>query len=135
MNRKINKPQMMAPRVTPLEDVCTQSTVTPVDCVHTYASALAYVDGRPQGAQPLTYAQQSIRVVWESRTVRFRHDERRLIFKQSNRTRMTRIRQIFTDTSIRAHQCQPLRQLTSPTRMALAIRGDPCSISSSGGHI
>ncbi|MDD1744765.1 MAG: hypothetical protein LUQ20_02995 [Candidatus Methanoperedens sp.] len=37
------------------------STVTPVDCVHTYASALAYVDGRPQGAQPLTYALQGIR--------------------------------------------------------------------------
>ena len=28
------------------------STVTPVDCVHTYASALAYVDGRPQGRNP-----------------------------------------------------------------------------------
>jgi len=38
------------------------STVTPVDCVHTYASALAYVDGRPQGAQPLTYALRGIRV-------------------------------------------------------------------------
>jgi hypothetical protein len=46
---------MKAPRVAPLEDAST-STVTPVDCVHTYASALAYVDGRPQGAQPLTYA-------------------------------------------------------------------------------
>ena len=29
--------------------------------MHTYASALAYVDGRPQGAQPLTYAPQGIR--------------------------------------------------------------------------
>jgi len=56
-----NKPQMIAPRVTPLEGVST-STVTPVDCVHTYASALAYVDERPQGAQPLTYAPQGIRV-------------------------------------------------------------------------
>ncbi len=63
------KPQMMRPesrasRVTPLEGAST-STVTPVDCVHTYASALAYVDGRPQGAQPLTYAPQGIRVVCE----------------------------------------------------------------------
>ncbi|MDO9097278.1 MAG: U32 family peptidase, partial [Candidatus Methanoperedens sp.] len=40
------KPQIKAPRVTPLEGVST-STVTPVDCVHTYASARAYVDGRP----------------------------------------------------------------------------------------
>jgi hypothetical protein len=68
------EPQMKAPRVAPLEDAST-STVTPVDCVHTYASALAYVDGRPQGAQPLTYAPQGIRVVWESRTVRFRSGE------------------------------------------------------------
>ncbi len=37
-------------------------------------------------------------------------------------------RRIFTDDLIRAHPCQPLRQLTSPTRMALAIRGDPRSI-------
>ena len=59
-------PQLKAPRVTPLEGVST-STVTPVDCVHTYASALAYVDVRPQGAQPLTYAPQGIRVVWKSR--------------------------------------------------------------------
>jgi putative protease len=85
------KPQMMRPesrasRVTPLEGAST-STVTPVDCVHTYASALAYVDGRPQGAQPLTYAPQGIRFVWESRTVRFRsgesagvrHDELRFV--------------------------------------------------------
>gem|GEM_PF-2623055 len=41
---------------------------------------------------------------------------------------MTRIRRIYTDNEIRAHQRQPLRQLTSPTHMALAIRGDPRSI-------
>jgi len=47
---------------------------------------------------------------------------------QRNRTRMTRIARIFTDTFIRGYQRQPLRQLTSPTRMALAISGDPRSI-------
>ncbi len=36
------KPRMKAPRVTPQEGV-SASTDTPVDCVHTYASALAYV--------------------------------------------------------------------------------------------
>ena len=34
----------------------------------------------------------------------------------------------FTDNKIRAYPRQPLRQLTSPTRMAVAMRGDPCSI-------
>jgi hypothetical protein len=44
-------------------------------------------------------------------------------------TRMTRIKRIYTDYQIRAHP--PLRQLTSPTRMDLALRGDLCSIPSS----
>ncbi|MDO9098963.1 MAG: U32 family peptidase, partial [Candidatus Methanoperedens sp.] len=60
----------------PLEGVST-STVTPVDCVHTYASARAYVDGRPQGAQPLTYALQGIRVRGVENPQGFGIDERR----------------------------------------------------------
>jgi hypothetical protein len=71
------EPQIKAPRVAPLEGVST-STVTPVDCVHTYASALAYVDGRPQGAQPLTYAPQGIRVRGVENPQGFGIDERRL---------------------------------------------------------
>jgi hypothetical protein len=38
---------------------------------------------------------------------------------------MTRVRGIYTDNQILGYPRQPLRQLTSPTRMALAIRGDP----------
>jgi putative protease len=75
---KKNKPQITAPRVTPLEGVST-STVTPVDCVHTYASALAYVDERPQGAQPLTYAPQGIRVRGVENPQGFGVDKRRFI--------------------------------------------------------
>ena len=41
-------------------------------------------------------------------------------------TRISRIGRIYTDNTIRAYPRQPLRQLTSPTRMAVAIRGDPC---------
>jgi hypothetical protein len=73
-----NKPQIKVPRVTPLEGVST-STVTPVDCVHTYASALAYVDARPQGAQPLTYAPYGIRVRGVENPQGFGIDERRFI--------------------------------------------------------
>ncbi|MDO9098467.1 MAG: hypothetical protein Q7U60_10145 [Candidatus Methanoperedens sp.] len=73
-----NEPQIKAPRVTPLEGVST-STVTPVDCVHTYASARAYVDGRPQGAQPLTYAPQGIRVRGVENPQGFGIDERRFV--------------------------------------------------------
>jgi hypothetical protein len=69
---------MMTLRVTPLEGVST-STVTPVDCVHTYASALAYVDARPQGAQPLTYAPQGIGVRGIENPQGFGIDERRFV--------------------------------------------------------
>ncbi|MDP2767314.1 MAG: hypothetical protein Q8O41_07685 [Candidatus Methanoperedens sp.] len=92
------KPQMMTPRVTPLEGVST-STGAPVDVAQpsrqltpsTRMPAHWHTWTRPQGAQPLTYgsppyvdvtaryAPQGIRVVWESRTVRFRHDERRFV--------------------------------------------------------
>jgi hypothetical protein len=72
------KPQIKAPRVTLLEGVSTP-TVTPVDCVHTHASALAYVDGRPQGAQPLTYAPQGIRVRGVENPQGFGIDERGFI--------------------------------------------------------
>jgi len=65
----------MAPRVTPLEGVST-STVTPVDYVHTIASALAYVDERPQGAQPLTYALRGISVHGVENPQGFGIDER-----------------------------------------------------------
>jgi hypothetical protein len=77
MREKYKKPQMKAPRVTPLEGV-SRSTVTPVDCVHTYASARAYVDERPQGAQPLTYALRGIRVRREN-PQGFGIDERRFV--------------------------------------------------------
>src|SRR5659263_141902 len=69
-----SEPQIKPPRVTPLEGVST-STVTPVDCVHTYASELAYVDGRPQGEQPLTYAHQGVHGVENPQG--FGKDERR----------------------------------------------------------
>ena len=52
------------------------STVTPVDCMHTYASALAYVDERPQGAQPLTYARRHA-CARSREPAGFRHDKRR----------------------------------------------------------
>jgi len=71
---------MKAPIVMNMEDMST-STVTPVDCVHTYASALAYVDGRPQGAQPLTYAPQGIRVRGVENPQGFGIDERRFIVR------------------------------------------------------
>ncbi len=102
---RMKKPQMKAPRVTPLEGVSTY--------------------------------REAIRVVWESRTVRFRSenpqgfgiDERRLIapshrkgreerkvqqqkslrsgtgITPRRRTRMTRIGRIFTDDLIRAYPC------------------------------
>jgi len=105
LNLLENKPQIMAPRVTSLPSrasggrihVCLRayvgtksrsvafgvgvstSTVTPVDCVHTYASALAYVDERPQGAQPLTYAPQGIRVRGVENPQGFGIDERRFV--------------------------------------------------------
>jgi hypothetical protein len=106
------EPQIKAPRVTPLEGVST-STVTPVDCVHTYASALAYVDARPQGAQPLTYACGH---TWarSRESAGFRYDEHRFMdcgnqfhsMQLRFGTRMTRIRRIFTDPCVSVSSAQ-----------------------------
>jgi hypothetical protein len=76
------EPQIIMPRVTHLEGAST-STVTPVDCMHTYASALAYVDERPQGAQPLAYAHRHM-CAQSREHAGFQHDERRLLILDMN---------------------------------------------------
>ncbi|VVB97271.1 Uncharacterised protein [uncultured archaeon] len=64
-----NKPQIKAPRVTPLSGVST-STVAPVDVAHTYGSP-PYVDIAAR------YAPQGIRVRGVENPQGFGNDERR----------------------------------------------------------
>ncbi|MBU3966883.1 MAG: hypothetical protein KKG76_05870, partial [Euryarchaeota archaeon] len=73
LHMSLNSEEIIRPgtRITQIRRIFTDpcasvSTVTPVDCVHTYASALAYVGTKSRsvafGVGVYTYAPQGIRV-------------------------------------------------------------------------